>query len=255
MLPPELKELRQALVSDPFPEPETPFSPPSPPGVNVRSKSNAARARCPSAAAAEAAPDDRFHTLFSGSNIRLASRCTRRERRANKNGDIAEASKSNAKAGVRALAAKPGTAADITAATACGTCNITNAPVKSPTRAARDSSLYRNNEALEILHRMDVILDPLFEAAGVQDCTVSSGAARDGAELTAGKPFLISSFDLPSFRAFRKLATDGQRTGRSGGRRKGPNFLSFSVTLSGTSIFKVSPSPSSIKSGRFTWGS
>lgn len=258
VLPPELKEPLQAAASVPFPA--VCASPPPLPGDSVRSSSSAARARCPSAAAADAAPDARSQAFFSGSSSRLASRCTRRERSANRNGDTAAASNSSANAGVRTHSARPGTAADTTAATACGTCSITSAPVNRPTRAARDSSLYLNNEAFEMRQRIDVILDPLVDGCGVRGCTASSGAANDGAELTAGRPFLRSSFDFPSFRELRRLATEGHRSGRSGGSRKGPNFRSFSPGAplsgaSGTSILKVSPSASSTSSGKFAGGS
>lgn len=88
-------------------------------------------------------------------------------------------------------------------------------------------------------------------------CTANNGAASDGAELTAGSPFLRSSLDFPSLRELRRLATDGHRTGRSGGNRNGPNFLSLSTVTehSGPSILRVSPSPSSARSGRIVGGS
>ncbi|KAG7303180.1 hypothetical protein JYU34_011641 [Plutella xylostella] len=57
---------------------------------------------------------------------------------------------------------------------------------------------------------MDVMRD-----AGA-DGRSSSGAASSGAELTAG------SAGRSSRRACLRLATDGQRRGRSGGSRKGP---------------------------------
>lgn len=155
VLPPELNELRQtsplfvgqdsgALLS----------------GDKVRNSSRAARARCPSTAAADATPDALSHALFSGRRSLRASLCTRRERRANRNGDNADASNNSARDGVRAQSASPGITAETTAATACGTCSITRAPVSRPTRAARDSSLYRNSDAFDIRHLIDVILDP-----------------------------------------------------------------------------------------------
>lgn len=118
VLPPELNELRQALDSlpdgaDVLPEPF--------PGDKVRRSSSAARALCPSTAAAVATPDARSQALFSGNNRRRASLCTRRDRNANRNGEAADASSKSANDGVRAQSAKPGTAAEITAVTACGT--------------------------------------------------------------------------------------------------------------------------------------
>lgn len=156
VLPPELNEPRHAspllLVPD---------SGALLPGDRVRSSSRAARARCPSTAAADATPDALSQALFSGRSNLRASLCTRRERSANRNGDNADASNNSASEGVRAQSANPGITADTTAATACGTCSITRAPVSSPTRAARDSSLYLNSDAFDMRHLIDVILDPL----------------------------------------------------------------------------------------------